>query len=284
MSPDQYCQAKVTSSSSSFRLSFLLLASRPRRAITALYAFCREVDDIVDEGQSAETAHQQLQQWRHELDNLYAGTPSHPITQALAPFIDLYNLEQRYHVEIINGMEMDIEPQPYADLEALNQYCYRVAGVVGILAARIFGGNSDAVDRYAVAMGLALQLTNILRDVREDYERDRIYLPRDWMEQFEVSAESLGDGETSTAHKALLSKLATTAEGYYHQALGALPVEQRRQQISGLVMGQTYHTLLMKIRNHGYPVLERRATLSTAEKLWCVVGTWLRGNLSLSQR
>ena len=275
MTPDRYCHNTVTKSSSSFRLSFLLLSPPRRRAITALYAFCREVDDIVDEALPTPQARAQLQQWRQEITHLYAGHPSHPITQALQPFITQYQLPQHHFEAIIDGMEMDIEPHPYQGFDDLYRYCYQVAGVVGLLSARIFSPPSAAIDHYAEALGIALQLTNILRDIGEDWQRGRIYIPQQWMDQFGVNPTELSHQPTSAAQLRLFNYLAQQAQHYYATAATALPVAARRDQLSGLVMGETYYTLLQQIRREGYPVLQRRVVLSPLRKIGCVVTTLL---------
>ncbi|HEX9179319.1 MAG TPA: presqualene diphosphate synthase HpnD, partial [Burkholderiales bacterium] len=187
MTPDQYCQEKAAQSGSSFYYSFLFLPPEKRRAITALYAFCREVDDLVDECSDPVVARTKLAWWRQELAGTFAGNPQHPVTRALAPAIERFGLPQEQFQEIIDGMEMDLDQEHYPDFRSLALYCHRVAGVVGLLSAEIFGYQDRATLRYAHELGLAFQLTNILRDVGEDARRGRIYLPMDELAQFGVA-------------------------------------------------------------------------------------------------
>src|SRR5690242_12739802 len=167
MTPDEYCQQKAAASGSSFYYSFLFLPLEQRRAITALYAFCREVDDVVDDSPDAQLAATKLAWWRVEVGNLFAGKPQHPVTRALLPAAGRYSLPQEKLLEIIDGMEMDLRQSRYLDWPALEAYCYRVAGVVGLLAARIFGYREERTLEYARQLGIAFQLTNIIRDVGE---------------------------------------------------------------------------------------------------------------------
>ena len=186
MTPDEYCQQKAAQSGSSFYYSFLFLPGKQRRAITALYAFCREVDDVVDECHDPQIAATKLAWWRLELDRLYDGQPGHPVTQALLPVLAEFNLPQEQLLEIIDGMEMDLQQTRYLDFKALSLYCYRVASVVGLLAAEIFGYQDRKTQKYAHDLGMAFQLTNIIRDVGEDARMGRVYLPIDELQRFEV--------------------------------------------------------------------------------------------------
>ena len=193
MTPDEYCQQRAAASGSSFYYSFLFLEPRRRRAITALYAFCREVDDVVDECPDAGLARTKLDWWRGELAALYTGRAGHPVTQALAATLQDFHLPQEQLLEIIDGMEMDLDHTRYADFKALHLYCYRVASVVGLLAAEIFGYTDRQTLKYAHDLGLAFQLTNIIRDVGEDARRGRIYLPQDELARFGVAEADLVD-------------------------------------------------------------------------------------------
>ncbi|MES2324808.1 MAG: squalene/phytoene synthase family protein, partial [Pseudomonadota bacterium] len=177
MSPDEYCQQKTVQSGSSFYYSFLFLPPERRRAITALYAFCREVDDTVDECTDQSIARIKLAWWRNEVSTMYAGKPSHPVMQALAPHLASYQLQEAHMQAIIDGMEMDLDQTRYLDYPAMQRYCWHVASVVGILSASIFGFTDPKTLAYAEKLGLAFQLTNIIRDVGEDARKGRIYLP-----------------------------------------------------------------------------------------------------------
>jgi phytoene synthase len=268
MSPDDYCQKKTASSGSSFYHSFRFLPPQKRRAITALYAFCREVDDVVDECGDPETARAGLNGWRQEVMRLFHGTPQHPVTRAIKPLLAEFDLAEEHFLEIIDGMEMDLERVHYENFAQLSLYCYRVASVVGLMAAEIFGYRDRHTLKYAHDLGMAFQLTNILRDVREDALRGRCYLPADEMARFGVSIEDITEGREHEGVKALLAYQAERAEGYYDKALAQLPEQDRYAQRSGLIMAEIYHALLRRIRNEGYPVLQRRVTLPLWRKLW----------------
>ena len=191
MDPHRYCQDKAAASGSSFYYSFLFLPEDKRRAITALYAFCREVDDVVDECADAGVARAKLAWWRQELAATFHGTPQHPVARALAEVAPRFNLTEARLNEIIDGMQMDLDHHHYPTFDALRLYCHRVAGVVGLLSAEIFGYQDRRTLEYAVDLGLAFQLTNIIRDVGEDARRDRIYLPLDELERHGVSLDDI---------------------------------------------------------------------------------------------
>src|SRR3954463_1785500 len=189
MTPQQYCQQKTANSGSSFYYSFFFLPKQKREAMTALYAFCREVDDIADECTELQVAQVKLSWWRSEIENLYLGKPIHPVSKALLPHVKTYHLESKLFLEIIDGMEMDLNFNRYEDFSQLQLYCYRVASVVGELSARIFEFTNPKTIQYAHDLGMAFQLTNIIRDVGEDARRNRIYLPLDELPKFEVSED-----------------------------------------------------------------------------------------------
>ncbi len=277
MTPEEYCQRKAAQSGSSFYYSFLFLPPERRRAITALYAFCREVDDVVDECADAQLARVKLAWWRAELAGTYEGKPSHPVTQSLAEAARAFNLPQELLAEIIDGMEMDLLHNRYADFKALHLYCYRVASVVGLLAAEIFGYEDRHTLKYAHDLGLAFQLTNIIRDVGEDARRGRIYLPADELDRFGVSAEDILHARTSDAFHRLMEFQIDRAEAYYEQAFAQLPAQDRRAQRPGLVMAAIYRTLLREIRRDGCRVLDRHMALTPIRKLWIAWRTWNKG-------
>ncbi len=277
MSPERYCQRKAARSGSSFYYSFLFLPPPQRRAITALYAFCREVDDVVDEGADAQAAHEKLAWWRDELERAYAGNPGHPVTRALLPAARAFGLPQELLAEIIDGMEMDLTLDRYADFKALQLYCYRVASTVGLLAAEIFGYRNRHTLKYAHDLGLAFQLTNIIRDVGEDARRGRIYLPLEELDEFGVSPADILQGRHSDAFRRLMEYQVDRAVRYYKQALYQLPDEDRRAQRPGLVMAAIYRTLLDEIRQGGCRVLERRTDLAPLRRLWIAWRAWKQG-------
>ncbi len=275
MSPEEYCQQKAAQSGSSFYYAFLFLPPEQRRAITALYAFCREVDDAVDEISDPGVAATTLAWWRNEVQGLYDGKPQHPVTRALQPAIAAYGIEQRRLNEIIDGMEMDLHQNRYLDFAALQRYCYHVAGVVGILAARIFGFSNPQTLKYAETLGTAFQLTNIIRDVGEDARKGRIYLPIDELQRFGVTAADVLHYRESESFDKLMAFQIERAEHCYQEALSLLPAEDRRAQRPGLVMAAIYRTLLREIKRDGCKVLNQRTALTPIRKLWIAWRTWI---------
>ena len=275
MTPDEYCQQKAAQSGSSFYYSFLFLPAERRRAITALYAFCREVDDVADEVSDVGVARTKLAWWRTEVANLFAGHPQHPVTRALAPFVAAYGLDAARMNEIIDGMEMDLTHHRYADFEALRLYCHRAAGVVGQLAASIFGYRNPSTLEYAEALGTAFQLTNIIRDVGEDARRDRIYLPQDEMARFGVTDDDLLSRRGGENFRSLMAFQAERAHSYYESAFAKLAPEDRASQRAGLIMAAIYGTLLREIERDQFAVLDRRIALTPLRKLWIAWKTWV---------
>lgn len=276
MTPQQYCQEKAASSGSSFYNSFRFLPQQKRQAITALYAFCREVDDVVDECHEPQVARTKLGWWREEITSTFAGTPHHPVGQALLPAIRAYDLPMEQFLEIIDGMEMDLDSNRYADFKALQLYCYRVASVVGLLAAAIFGYSNRQTTKYAHDLGLAFQLTNIIRDVGEDARRNRIYLPLDELQQFGVSEADILQSRETEAFGRLMAFQIGRAREYYNQAMAALPEEDRKAQMTGLIMAAIYQTLLDEIEADGCHVLKQKISLPPLRKLWIAWRTWLK--------
>ncbi len=275
MTPDEYCREKAAASGSSFYYSFLFLPSPRRRAITAFYAFCREVDDVVDEARDVGVARAKLAWWRTEVADLFAGHPTHPVTRALQPFIAEFGLDSGRMGEIIDGMEMDLTRHRYADFESLALYCHRVAGVVGQVAASIFGYANPRTLEYAEALGLAFQLTNIIRDVGEDARRGRVYLPADELARHGLAAEDILSLAPGAGFDALMREQADRAEAQYERALSLLPPEDRRAQRAGLIMAAIYRTLLAEIRRDGFPVMRARVSLTPIRKFWIAWKTWV---------
>ena len=276
MSPEEYCQQKAAASGSSFYYSFLFLPANRRRAITALYAFCREVDDIVDECTDPQIAAAKLAWWRLELDRLYSGQPQHPISLALQPVLAEFNLPQEQLLEIIDGMEMDLQQTRYLDFKALSLYCYRVASVVGLLAAEIFGYADRRTQKYAHDLGMAFQLTNIIRDVGEDARRGRVYLPIEELKRFDVSVADILNARHSDNFRKLMEFQIERAEQYYAQAMSELPAGDRKTQFPGLVMAAIYRTVLDEIKRDGCLVLTQRTSLTPLRKLWIAWRTWIK--------
>jgi phytoene synthase len=276
MNPHDYCQDKAAKSGSSFYYSFMFLPAERRQAITALYAFCREVDDVVDECHDLSLAQTKLEWWRQEVGRIYAGTPTHPVGQALKDVLKGFRLPQEQLLEIIDGMAMDLSQTRYLDFKGLQLYCYRVASVVGLLAAEIFGYEDRQTLKYAHDLGLAFQLTNIIRDVGEDARRGRIYLPIEDLQRFKVPAKDILEARHSDAFRALMAFQAERAERFYDQAFAQLPAVDRKSQRPGLVMAAIYRTLLREIVRDGFLVLDRRTSLTPLRKVWLAGTTWLR--------
>jgi phytoene synthase len=277
MSPDEYCQQKAAQSGSSFYYSFLFLPHEQRRAITALYAFCREVDDTVDECTDAAIARTKLIWWRKEINAMQAGNPTHPATRALQPHLQAYAIESKYLLAIIDGMEMDLDQNRYLDFAGLQRYCWHVASVVGILSAGIFGSTRAETLQYAEKLGLAFQLTNIIRDVGEDARKGRIYLPVNELQQFNVTAADILNARHSENFEKLMAFQIERAQATYDAALALLPAEDRRAQRPGLIMAAIYRSILTEIESDGYHVLNQRISLTPIRKLWLAWKTYVRG-------
>jgi phytoene synthase len=277
MTPDEYCQQKTAASGTSFYYSFLFLPPERRRAITALYAFCREVDDVVDAVSDPEIARTKLAWWRREIGATFTGMPQHPVALALRPVVTAFRLPEEHFQTVIDGMAMDLERSRYVDFAELERYCHCVAGVVGLMSAEIFGYANPATRQYARDLGVAFQLTNIIRDVGEDVRRGRIYLPQDELASHGVTATSLLKREGGDAVIALIKDQIARARRWYARALNALPAEDRRAQRPGLIMAAIYSALLDEIERDGYRVLDRRIALTPLRKLWIAWKTARRG-------
>jgi phytoene synthase len=277
MTPQQYVQDKAAKSGSSFYYAFRFLPPPKRQAITAFYAFCREVDDVVDEVSDPGVAAAKLAWWRKEVAQAYAALPTHPVMQALMPHTSAFAIEARHLLAVIDGCQIDLEQTRHLDYAGLARYCHLVAGVVGEVAANIFGRTSDATVQYAHKLGLALQLTNIIRDVGEDARLGRIYLPVEEMQRFDVKGHEVlrrkppyGYSERFTA---LMKFQAERAHATYDEALALLPAADRRAQRPGLMMANIYRTLLREIEADGFQVLHQRTSLTPMRKLWIALRT-----------
>lgn len=268
MTPEQYCEDKAARSGSSFYYSFLFLPPEQRQAIIALYAFCREVDDVVDEAVEPEIARTKLNWWREEISRVFNGKPQHPVGKALYIPVNTFNLPAEHFSEILDGMEMDLDYQSYPTFRELTLYCHRVASMVGIMSAEIFGYQDRRTLKYAHNLGMAFQLTNILRDIREDRQRGRVYVPLDELEKFRIDLNDLNMNQTTDDLRALFQYQAQRIDAYYRQALEFLPEADRYSQRSGLIMAGIYRATLKKIVSDDYNVLEKRTTLTPMRKLW----------------
>jgi 15-cis-phytoene synthase len=277
MTADEYCQNKAAGSGSSFYYSFLFLPPPRRRAITALYAYCREVDDVVDEVSDPGVAQAKLDWWRAEIERLFAGQPQHPVTQALAPHVEPFGLTRERLLQVLEGMEMDLRQSRYLDFPNLRRYCHLVAGVVGEMAAGIFGASDDRTYEYARQLGLALQLVNIVRDVGEDARRGRLYLPLDDLQAAGVKVSDVLNGHYVEGFETVMRTQAARARAAYRAALDALPAADRKAQRTGLIMGAIYLTLLDEIERENFRVLHQRIALTPIRKLWIAWRTWVFG-------
>ena len=268
MTPEQYVQDKAAASGSSFYYAFLFLPKPRRAAITAFYAFCREIDDVVDEVSDPGVAATKLAWWRTEVAQSFAGPPRHPVMQALVPHAATYGIEPAQLNEVIDGCQMDLDQTRYLDFPGLARYCHLVAGVVGEVAARIFGQTDPQTTAYAHKLGLALQLTNIIRDVGEDALRGRIYLPVNELQKFDVKAHEILNRVHSERFVALMKFQAERAHAAYDEALALLPAADRRAQKPGLMMASIYRTLLREIERDDFQVLNQRVSLTPVRKFW----------------
>ena len=281
MNPEQYVQEKAASSGSSFYYAFLFLPPPRRAAITAFYAFCREVDDVVDETSDSSVAATKLQWWRREVAQAFSGAPSHPVMKALVPLAPTFGIEQAHLVAVIDGCQMDLEQTRFLDFAGLQRYCHLVAGIVGEVAAGIFGRSGASTIQYAHQLGLAMQLTNIIRDVGDDARRGRIYLPISELQRFDVKAHELLQRAApwgySDRFQALMRFQAERAHDTYDSAIKLLPDAERAAQKPGLMMANIYRTLLREIESQGFQVLHQRTSLTPLRKLWIATQTHLRG-------
>jgi phytoene synthase len=268
VSPNAYCEQKAAASGSSFYHSFRFLPPERRRAIIALYAFCREVDDAVDETIDAAVARIKLEWWRNEVAAIFRGAPQHPVAQALQPVVKAFELPQEHFLAVIDGMTMDLDLDRYPDFGLLESYCDHVAGVVGLMSAQIFGYSDASTCAYARDLGIAFQLTNIIRDVGEDARRGRIYLPQDEMGRFGVTSAELFQKRVTPGFKALMAFQVQRARKFYDKAFAALPAVDRRSQRPGLIMAAIYRALLDEIERDGFRVLDRRFSLTPLRKTW----------------
>ena len=276
MTPDQYCQQKTKASHSNFALAFFFLSKKKRLALTALYAFCREVDDIVDDCKEKTVGKNKLDEWRLEIDRLFDQAPKHPVSVALSPHITSCKLDKKHFIEIIDGMEMDLNCNRYNDLKKLKIYCYRAASAVGLLSAHIFGYTNKSTLKYAHDLGLALQITNIIRDIAEDSERGRIYIPLELLDKYNISENDILHNKNNKQIALLVDELSKLAKNYYQSAINHLPDEDKEMQKPGLIMGNIYFILLQKImKGNTGNTLDNRVSLSTYKKLMIAITTSL---------
>ena len=272
------CAQVTRASRSSFYYAFILLPPERRRALHAVYAFCRFVDDIADDEGIREPA-ELLARWREELGRVYEGAPTRALSRALADSVRRFAIPRNLFEEIIAGVEMDLMHKRYATFEQLRPYCYRVASALGLICIEIFGYRNPSAKTYAENLGLALQITNILRDVREDAERGRIYLPLEDLARFDVSEEEILRGVYSPNFVALMEFEARRAQELYASAQRALAPEDRSTLLTAEAMRLIYAALLEQIVKSNYRVLDRRHSLSAPRKLYLVGRAWAAGRI-----
>ena len=275
-----YCREKAQTSQSNFLASFRFLSAPQRDAMTILYAYCRELDDIVDDSRDANVARATLAWWRQDLAKAFQADamPEHPVNQALREIQPIFRLPESELADIINGMEMDLHHDRYATFDDLKYYCHRVAGVVGRLIARILGYTQDATLQYAETLGLALQLTNIIRDVGEDARMGRIYLPQDELAQFNVNENSILSATPTPEFAALMQFQFNRARETYRQAIAMLPATDKKAQKAGLIMASIYYALLLEIERDGLAnVLRYKIRIPNPRKVRIALKTWLLG-------
>lgn len=276
MTPQEYCKQKTKESHSSFLSAFIFLKKEKREALTALYAYCREVDDIADECLDHEIASKKLNWWREEVERLFKGEPQHPVSKALHPFLSHFNLSKNYFIEIIDGMEMDVKFNRYESFEQLELYCYRVASCVGVLSAHIFGFKNKDTLTFAKNLGIALQLTNIIRDLGEDARRGRIYIPLDELKKLGVSEEEIISLKNSEKIKILVQNQSDRAKKFYDLASKTLPIEDKKSQKISLVMGNIYYVLLKEIvKDNPEKILNQKTILPGFRKMRISILTML---------
>jgi 15-cis-phytoene synthase len=272
----EYCAQLTRKSRSNFYYAFLFLAKEKRQAMYAVYAFCRSVDDIADGSASVREKEMLLDNWRRELDRCYEGKPQHPITVKLAQSIEKFPIPKEYFQELLAGVEMDLFHHRYPTFRELYEYCYRVAGVVGLMCIEIFGYRNPKAKDYAVNLGVALQLTNIMRDLKVDADRGRIYLPQEELERFGYRDEELLRAAYTPAFIELMGFAGARARQYFQHARQLLAEEDRRSLLAAEIMGAIYYRLLETIEIAHYRVFDRTITLPTSYKLWIALSIWAR--------
>lgn len=278
-----YCRKLTTRSKSNFYYAFLFLPRERREALEAVYAYCRLVDDVVDEDATVEKKLEGIARWRRELDSVYSETESKdPVSARLQAAVRRFGIRREDMEAVIDGCAMDIEKTRYATWEELRLYCYRVASAVGLMCVEIFGytpSQVEAVRRYAVDLGIALQLTNILRDVAEDARRGRIYLPADELRAFGVSDDELTSGTRSPAYLKLMQFQAARARSHYLRARAAIGTYERSKLVIAEIMGDIYYALLEEIEARRFNVFGDKATVRRRDKMRIALGTFARAQL-----
>jgi len=285
VNPAKFVSRLTRKSRSNFFYAFLLLPRAQREAIFAVYAFCRIVDDAVDEGADRTAQRAELARWRDEIARVWgAGEPEHPAAQRLREAVRQFPIPREALEEIIAGVEMDLDTASYETFKDLYPYCYRVASAVGLCSIAIFGYTDPRAQDYAINLGVALQLTNILRDVQVDARIGRVYLPQEDLRRFGVTPEELRAGRYSPAFEALMAFEAARAREYYARAWRGLPAADHRSLFAAEIMGRTYFALLQAIEARGFDVFRERVTVPTRRRIAIALACWARARLGARGR
>jgi phytoene synthase len=276
MNPTKFVSRLTRKSRSNFFYAFLCLPRPQREALYAVYAFCRIVDDAVDVGQDQAAKRKELERWRAEIAQVFDGSPAHPAAQRLQEAVKLFPIPREALNEIIAGVEMDLDRSTYETFDELFPYCYRVASAVGLCCIEIFGYSDVRAREYAVNLGVALQLTNIMRDVQPDARAGRVYLPQEDLERFGVAAADLAAGRYTPEFLRLMEYEAVRAHDYYERAWAALPRSDEHRLFAAEIMGRTYFALLETIERRRFQVFGARVSVPTPRKLSIALRCWVQ--------
>jgi len=276
------CHRITKGSNTNFYYSFLSLPSEKRKAIYSIYALCRCLDDVVDKSDSKLEASENLLKWTTEIINMYERRPSHPVTVELKPYIERYSIPRKYFFELIKGVEMDLTKNRYGTFDELHKYCYRVASAVGLICAEVFGYRNVETLGYAVDLGIAMQLTNILRDIKADAAKGRIYLPLEDLRKFGYTEAELCSATYNQAFVEIMQFECQRAWSYYKRAQETLPKEDRKAMIAAEIMRAIYSRILNKIEASNYNVYSSPPQLSKLQKIYIAFSTWINIKLSLT--
>lgn len=264
---------------SNFYFSFLMLPQPKREAIETIYAFCRVSDDIVDGAEDESEKYKRLRQWTNELEQSLYGVSNYPILNKLSTIIRRFNIPLHYFYDLLKGMEMDLVKKRYATFEELQEYCYRAASTVGLISSEVFGYKTEKTKQYAINLGIALQLTNILRDIKHDAKRGRIYLPQEDLQRFGYTEEELLDNVYNERFVELMKFECARAQYYFKKARGFLAEEDKPFLYAARAMGNIYYVLLQRIEKANYDVFTKRIRLSPFLKLFIALGLRIRNRL-----